>query len=96
MFNLRGASLHLQVFAEVTSGSCRDNHGERYRHYDFQTLPGPQNLLQDMNRFASPVIRVGFDGVDLQEETLYHTFRVFLLSIRNNTRLIPITSHMVA
>lgn len=49
-----------------------------------------------MNRFASPIIRVDFDGVDLQEETLYHTFRVFPLFTRYNTPLIPPTSHTVA
>ncbi len=49
-----------------------------------------------MNRFASPILRVAFDGVDLPEETLYHTFRVFPLFTRNNTFLIPTISHMAA
>jgi hypothetical protein len=49
-----------------------------------------------MNRFASPILRVAFDGVDAPEETLYHTFRVFPLSTRNNTYLIPTTSHLAA
>ena len=34
-----------------------------------------------MNRFASPLLRVIFDGTDPQEETLYHTFRVSTLSL---------------
>ena len=88
-------SLHLQIFAEVTSGSCRDNHGERYRLHPYATSPTP-HLFQDMNRFASPIIRVDFDGVDLQEESLYHAFRVFPLSTRYNASLILTTSHMVA
>ena len=49
-----------------------------------------------MNRFASPILRVAFDGVDTPEETLYHTFRVFPLFARNNTHLIPTTSHLAA
>ncbi|KAH9997539.1 exonuclease [Russula vinacea] len=36
-----------------------------------------QPWREDMNRFASPIIRVAFDGVDPQEETLYHTFRPY-------------------
>lgn len=53
-------------------------------------------LIQDMNRFASPFLRIIFDGADLQEESLYHVFRVFLLSILNSNSLIPTLSHMVA
>lgn len=34
-----------------------------------------------MNRFASPLLRVMFDGTDPQEETLYHTFRVSTLPL---------------
>lgn len=34
-----------------------------------------------MNRFASPLLRVMFDGTDPQEEALYHTFRVFTLPL---------------
>jgi hypothetical protein len=60
------------------------------------TLLSPQISIQDMNRFASPILRVAFDGVDPPEETLYHTFRVIPLSTRNNTHLIPITSHLAA
>jgi hypothetical protein len=60
------------------------------------TLLSPQIPSQDMNRFASPILRVAFDGVDPPEETLYHTFRVFPLSTRNNTPLIPTTSHLAA
>ena len=73
--------------------------GQPWREVPFLSsfsLTGSQILIQDMNRFASPIIRVAFDGVDPQEETLYHTFRVFCLSTRNNTPLIPATSHMVA
>ncbi|KAN0124028.1 RNA12 domain containing protein [Russula decolorans] len=36
-----------------------------------------QTWREDMNRFASPILRVAFDGVDAPEETLYHTFRPF-------------------
>jgi hypothetical protein len=73
--------------------------GQPWREVPFLSsfnLAGSQILFQDMNRFASPIIRVAFDGADPQEETLYHTFRVFCLSTRNNTPLIPTTSHMVA
>jgi hypothetical protein len=73
--------------------------GQPWREVPFLSsfnLARPSNFIQDMNRFASPIIRVAFDGADLQEETLYHTFRVFCLSPRNNTPLIPTTSHMVA
>lgn len=35
------------------------------------------HTAQDMNRFASPLLRVVFDGADPHEESLYHTFRVF-------------------
>ena len=34
------------------------------------------HAVQDMNRFASPLLRVIFDGPDPHEESLYHTFRV--------------------
>jgi hypothetical protein len=60
------------------------------------TLLSPQISIQDMNRFASPFLRVAFEGVDPPEETLYHTFRVFPLFTRYNTPLIPPTSHTVA
>ena len=60
------------------------------------TLLSPQTSIQDMNRFASPILRVAFDGVDPPEETLYHTFRVFPLFTRNNIHLIPTTSHLAA
>jgi hypothetical protein len=60
------------------------------------TLLSPQISIQDMNRFASPILRVAFDGVDPPEETLYHTFRVIPLFTRNNTHLIPTTSHLAA
>ncbi|KAH9966490.1 RNA12 protein-domain-containing protein [Russula dissimulans] len=36
-----------------------------------------QPWREDMNRFASPLLRVVFDGADLQEESLYHTFRPY-------------------
>ena len=62
----------------------------------FDLALSAQISIQDMNRFASPILRVAFDGVDPPEETLYHTFRVFPLSIRNNTHLIPTTSHLAA
>ena len=96
---------HVQSQGGVPSsaGLCRGNiwvvQGQPWREvrlHSFSTSPSPQILFQDMNRFASPIIRVDFDGVDLQEETLYHTFRVFLLSTCYNTPLIPTTSHMVA
>ncbi|KAG6833499.1 hypothetical protein H0H87_006071 [Tephrocybe sp. NHM501043] len=31
---------------------------------------------EDMYRYASPIIKVAFDGPDVQEQTLYHLFRV--------------------
>ena len=37
--------------------------------------------LQDLNRYASPVLRVAFDGPDLPEETLYRLLRVRCSSI---------------
>ena len=39
------------------------------------------NGIQDMNRFASPLLRVMFNGTDPEEESLYHTFRVYTLSL---------------
>ncbi|KAI0306739.1 RNA12 protein-domain-containing protein [Multifurca ochricompacta] len=36
-----------------------------------------QPWREDMNRFASPLLRVVFDGADPHEESLYHTFRPF-------------------
>ncbi|KAI9509964.1 RNA12 protein-domain-containing protein [Russula earlei] len=36
-----------------------------------------QPWREDMNRFASPLLRVIFDGADPQEESLYHTFRPY-------------------
>lgn len=59
-------------------------------------LAQPSISVQDMNRFASPILRVAFDGVDPPEENLYHTFRVFPLSTRNNIHLIPAISHLAA
>ncbi|KAG6910918.1 hypothetical protein DXG01_006601 [Tephrocybe rancida] len=32
---------------------------------------------EDMNRYASPIIKVAFDGPDLQEQSLYQLFRPF-------------------
>src|SRR6266702_805453 len=49
-----------------------------------------------MNRFASPLLRVIFDGADPHEESLYHTFRVFSPSFHVNTSLIALISRMVA
>ncbi|KAI0256515.1 RNA12 protein-domain-containing protein [Lactifluus subvellereus] len=36
-----------------------------------------QPWREDMNRFASPLLRVSFDGADPDEESLYHTFRQY-------------------
>ncbi|KAI9466031.1 RNA12 protein-domain-containing protein [Lactarius psammicola] len=36
-----------------------------------------QPWREDMNRFASPLLRVIFDGADPHEESLYHTFRPY-------------------
>ncbi|KAH9180374.1 RNA12 protein-domain-containing protein [Lactarius sanguifluus] len=36
-----------------------------------------QPWREDMNRFASPLLRVAFDGADPHEESLYHTFRPY-------------------
>jgi hypothetical protein len=95
--NLEAASPHLRAFAEVTSGSCKGSHGERFHSSSPSTPTGPQFFfIQDMNRFASPFLRIIFDGADLQEESLYHVFRVFILYILNNNSLIPTLSYMDA
>lgn len=41
-------------------------------------------LLKDMNRYASPMLKVAFDGPDIREESLYDLLRVgFAHSLRN-------------
>jgi hypothetical protein len=32
--------------------------------------------LQDLDRYASPIVQVKFDGPDIQEQSLYQLFRV--------------------
>lgn len=50
-----------------------------------------------MNRFASPLLRVIFDGADPHEESLYHTLRVFspyfFTSIRPSFPSLAVWSH---
>lgn len=33
-------------------------------------------VYQDLNRFPSPILRVAFEGPDIQEQKLYHLLRV--------------------
>ena len=35
---------------------------------------------EDMNRYASPILRIAFDGPDIQEQSLYELCRVCSLS----------------
>ncbi|KAH7927744.1 hypothetical protein BV22DRAFT_257665 [Leucogyrophana mollusca] len=46
---------------------------------------------EDMNRYASPVIKVAFDGPDIQEESLYEIFRPYG-RIHNISAPVPVPS----
>jgi hypothetical protein len=39
------------------------------------------DFVQDMNRFASPIIKLAYEGPDLHEETLYEILRVSQCSV---------------
>ena len=46
--------------------------GEYYVFVSYTHL----NNGQDMNRYASPIVKVAFDGPDVKEEALYWILRV--------------------